>query len=82
MKYSKGIMWLDDCRIPFVDETEMDGVCKSDKTIVIIWGRAFLNIKSLNNLIISPSLIALLFEFTKVVLLSETYRKSIGDQHA
>jgi len=22
MKYSKGIMWLDDCRIPFVDEIE------------------------------------------------------------
>ena len=34
MKYSKGIMWLDDCRIPFVDETEMKGVCKSDKTKV------------------------------------------------
>ena len=34
MRYSKGIMWLDDCRIPFVDETEMEGVCKSDKTKV------------------------------------------------
>jgi len=22
MKYSKGIMWLDDCRIPFVDEVK------------------------------------------------------------
>jgi len=22
MKYAKGIMWLDDCRIPFVDETD------------------------------------------------------------
>ena len=22
MKYSKGIMWLDDCRIPFVDEPD------------------------------------------------------------
>ncbi len=22
MKYSKGIMWLDDCRIPFVDEKD------------------------------------------------------------
>jgi hypothetical protein len=32
MRYSKGIMWLDDCRIPFVDETELDSVCKSDKT--------------------------------------------------
>jgi len=23
MRYSKGIMWLDDCRIPFVDEGDM-----------------------------------------------------------
>ena len=23
MKYSKGIMWLDDCRIPFVDDNEI-----------------------------------------------------------
>jgi hypothetical protein len=23
MKYSKGIMWLDDCRIPFVDEVDV-----------------------------------------------------------
>jgi hypothetical protein len=23
MKYSKGIMWLDDCRIPFVDEGDI-----------------------------------------------------------
>jgi hypothetical protein len=22
MRYAKGIMWLDDCRIPFVDETD------------------------------------------------------------
>jgi hypothetical protein len=22
MRYSKGIMWLDDCRIPFVDEND------------------------------------------------------------
>jgi hypothetical protein len=34
MRYAKGVMWLDDCRIPFVDETEMEGVCKSDKTKV------------------------------------------------
>ena len=33
MRYSKGIMWLDDCRIPFVDEKEKEGVCKSDKEI-------------------------------------------------
>ena len=26
-------MWLDDCRIPFVDEKEKEGVCKSDKSI-------------------------------------------------
>ena len=32
MNYSKGISWFDDCRIPFVDENEMEGVCKSDKT--------------------------------------------------
>ena len=32
MIYSKGIMWLDDCRIPFVDDKEKEGVCKSDKT--------------------------------------------------
>jgi primase-polymerase (primpol)-like protein len=24
MKYSKGIMWLDDCRIPFVDNEDID----------------------------------------------------------
>jgi hypothetical protein len=23
MKYSKGVMWLDDCRIPFVDEGDL-----------------------------------------------------------
>jgi hypothetical protein len=23
MRYSKGVMWLDDCRIPFVDEGDM-----------------------------------------------------------
>jgi hypothetical protein len=32
MNYSKGISWFNDCRIPFVDENEMEGVCKSDKT--------------------------------------------------
>jgi len=48
MKYAKGIMWLDDCRIPFVDETEMDGVCKSDKTIKTYnedWGNTIYNYK-------------------------------------
>jgi hypothetical protein len=33
IKYSKGIVWLDDTRIPFVDEKEKEGVCKSDKSI-------------------------------------------------
>jgi hypothetical protein len=32
MNYSKGISWFNDCRIPFVDEKEMEEVCKSDKT--------------------------------------------------
>ena len=48
MKYSKGIMWLDDCRIPFVDETEKEGVCKSDKTIKTYnedWGNTIYNYK-------------------------------------
>jgi hypothetical protein len=48
MRYAKGIMWLDDCRIPFVDETEMDGVCKSDKTIKTYnedWGNTIYNYK-------------------------------------
>jgi hypothetical protein len=24
MRYSKGVMWLDDCRIPFVDDVDLD----------------------------------------------------------
>jgi hypothetical protein len=27
-------MWLDDCRIPFVDDTEMKQACKSDKSSI------------------------------------------------
>ena len=30
--YSKGISWIDDCRIPFVDEGDSDKACKSDRT--------------------------------------------------
>jgi hypothetical protein len=35
--YSKGITWIDDCRIPFVDEGDSNKACKSDKDI----GEAF-----------------------------------------
>jgi len=41
MRYSKGICWVDDTRIPFVDEKEKQGVCKSDKNIKtwnVDWG--------------------------------------------
>jgi hypothetical protein len=31
MRYSKGIMWLDDCRIPFVDEVRTIPVHSDDK---------------------------------------------------
>jgi len=31
MSYSKGIMWLDDCRIPFVDEVRTIPVHSEDK---------------------------------------------------
>lgn len=46
--YSKGICWIDDCRIPFVDETEKQEVCKSDKTEKTYdenWGNAIFNFK-------------------------------------
>ncbi len=40
MRYSKGIMWLDDCRIPFVDETDKgNAVPFGDMTNVKIYGR-------------------------------------------
>jgi hypothetical protein len=32
--YSKGISWIDDCRIPFVDEDDSGKACKSDKEII------------------------------------------------
>ena len=28
--YSKGISWIDDCRIPFVDEADSDKACKNN----------------------------------------------------
>lgn len=31
--YSKGIMWLDDCRIPFVDEGDMKATTEAKYTI-------------------------------------------------
>ena len=30
MKYSKGVMWLDDCRIPFVDEGDKSSACNKN----------------------------------------------------
>ena len=40
MSYSKGIMWLDDCRIPFVDEGDKkNAVPFGDMTDVKIYGR-------------------------------------------
>jgi hypothetical protein len=36
MRYSKGIMWLDDCRIPFVDENTSRGITKNKNNINII----------------------------------------------
>ena len=34
MKYSKGIMWLDDCRIPFVDDGDIWETPKKPRTNV------------------------------------------------
>ncbi len=48
MIYSKRISWIDDCRIPFVDEKEKEGVCKSDKTKKTYnedWGNTIMNYK-------------------------------------
>ena len=48
IKYSLGISWIDDTRIPFVDEGEMEGVCKSDKTKKTYnedWGNTIYNYK-------------------------------------
>jgi hypothetical protein len=33
MRYSKGIMWLDDCRIPFVDDGDKDSAKPLGKTL-------------------------------------------------
>ena len=39
MRYSKGIMWLDDCRIPFVDEVRTIPVhCDDKKTDDTLFG--------------------------------------------
>jgi len=37
MRYSKGIMWLDDCRIPFVDITDRGSVDRSDRNVMMGW---------------------------------------------
>ena len=40
MKYAKGIMWLDDCRIPFVDEGDIQSAIQYGNTDgVKIYGR-------------------------------------------
>ena len=40
MKYAKGIMWLDDCRIPFVDEADIQSAIQYGNTDgVKIYGR-------------------------------------------
>ena len=33
MRYAKGIMWLDDCRIPFTDEGDMKATTEAKYTI-------------------------------------------------
>ncbi len=35
--YSKGIMWLDDCRIPFVDEGDRGSIDRSDRNVMMGW---------------------------------------------
>jgi hypothetical protein len=37
MKYSKGVMWLDDCRIPFVDEGDRGSIDRSDRNVMMGW---------------------------------------------
>ena len=37
MSYSKGIMWLDDCRIPFVDEGDRGSIDRSDRNVMMGW---------------------------------------------
>lgn len=37
MKYAKGIMWLDDCRIPFVDTTDRGSIDRSDRKVDMGW---------------------------------------------
>ena len=51
MKYSKGIMWLDDCRIPFVDEVSIK--ISGDKKHLQKWkerdGRTTRNVDEIEN---------------------------------
>ena len=37
MKYAKGVMWLDDCRIPFVDEGDRGSIDRSDRNVMMGW---------------------------------------------
>ena len=43
MKYSKGIMWLDDCRIPFVDDVEIQQIshhsCGGNGSGIYSWNK-------------------------------------------
>lgn len=44
--WSKGICWIDDCRIPFVDDKDSNDACKSDKTKKTYnedWGNTIFN---------------------------------------
>ena len=44
MRYSKGIMWLDDCRIPFVDEVNFD--LKPNRSKKVYGGNSLLDSKT------------------------------------
>ena len=37
MRYAKGVMWLDDCRIPFVDEGDRGSIDRSDRNVMMGW---------------------------------------------
>lgn len=37
MLYAKGISWIDDCRIPFVDETDKGSIDRSDRNVMMGW---------------------------------------------
>lgn len=38
MSYSKGISWIDDCRIPFVDDVSFNAKQKQSKNVDSRWG--------------------------------------------